>query len=141
LTTQNTRARRAPRVVAVHNTVKETTRVHLALVHIFHSYVSVDTPWVAYALSHFTHVRYVRIAFVSVAHKASQFVGPHKILHVLVHNSNFLTGVRRPVLNRHRRGLPPWSSKFHIRPLPFLSIQYSLFSPNCTARSPIMPTI
>jgi hypothetical protein len=42
-------------------------------VHIFHTYASADTPWVAHALSHFTSVRYGRIAFVSVAHGATQF--------------------------------------------------------------------
>jgi hypothetical protein len=36
-------------------------------------------------------------------------------------------------------GLPPWSSKFHIRPLILLAIQYYPFLPNCPARSPIMP--
>jgi hypothetical protein len=41
-------------------------------------------------------------------------------------------------LNLHRRGLPPWSSEYHIRPLILISIQYSPFSPNCAARSPIM---
>jgi hypothetical protein len=42
-------------------------------------------------------------------------------------------------LNLHRRGLPPWSSEYQIRPLILLPIQYSPFSPNCPARSPIMP--
>jgi hypothetical protein len=58
-----------------------------------------------------------------------------------VHNSNLLTGARWSVLNQLRRGLPPWSSKYQIRPLSFLSIQYSPLSPNCPARSRIMPTI
>jgi hypothetical protein len=31
-------------------------------------------------------------------------------------------------LHRHRRGLPPWSSEYQIRPTPFLPIQYSPFS-------------
>jgi hypothetical protein len=47
--------------------------VHLTLVHVFHVYASVDTPWVAHALSHFTSIRYGRIASVSVAHDATQF--------------------------------------------------------------------
>jgi hypothetical protein len=79
LTTWHTRARWAPRVVTVHNAVKETIRAHLTLVHVFHTYALMDTPWVAHALSHFTPVRYDRITFVSVAHEATQFVGPHKI--------------------------------------------------------------
>jgi hypothetical protein len=66
-------------VATVHNAIKEMIRVHLTLVHVFHAYASVDTPWVAHALSHFTPVRYGRIAFVSAAHEATQFAGPHKI--------------------------------------------------------------
>jgi hypothetical protein len=141
LITRHTWPGRAPRVATVHNAVKEMIKAHLTLVHIFHVYASVDTPWVAHALSNFTSVRYYRIAFVSAAHEATQFVGAQKILYALVHNSNLLTGTRRSVLNRYRRGLPPWSSEFQIRPLPFLSIQYSSFSPNCPARSPIMQFI
>jgi hypothetical protein len=34
---------------------------------------STDTPWVAHALSHFTSVRYSRIASVSAAHGATRF--------------------------------------------------------------------
>jgi hypothetical protein len=60
-------------VATIHDQVKETIRAHLTLVHIFHAYASVDTPWVAHAPSHFTSVRYGRIASVSVAHNATQF--------------------------------------------------------------------
>jgi hypothetical protein len=37
------------------------------------SSTSTDTPWVAHALSHFTSVRYGRIASISAAHDATQF--------------------------------------------------------------------
>jgi hypothetical protein len=37
------------------------------------AYASVDTPWVAHALSHYTPVRYGRIASISAAHDATQF--------------------------------------------------------------------
>jgi hypothetical protein len=60
-------------VVTIHDEVKETIRIHLTLVHIFHVYASADTPWVAHALSYFTSVRNGRIASVSVAHNATQF--------------------------------------------------------------------
>jgi hypothetical protein len=103
-TTRHTRARRAPRVVTVHNAIKKTIRAHLTLVHVFHTYTSADTLWVAHALSHFTPVRYDRIASVSAAHEATQFAGPHKIPYTPVHNSNLLIGARRSVINRHRRG-------------------------------------
>jgi hypothetical protein len=36
LTTRHTQARRAPRVATVHDVIKETTRAHLTLVHVFH---------------------------------------------------------------------------------------------------------
>jgi hypothetical protein len=42
-------------------------------VHVFHAYASVDTPLVAHALSHYTSVRYGRIASILVAHNATQF--------------------------------------------------------------------
>jgi hypothetical protein len=73
LTTRHTHAWRAPRVSTIHDEVKEMIRAHLTLVHVFHAYASTDTPWVAYALSHFTSVRYGRIASVSAAHDATQF--------------------------------------------------------------------
>jgi hypothetical protein len=60
-------------VATIHDSIKETIRAHLTLVHIFHVYASADTPWVAHALSHYTPVRYDRIASVSVAHDATQF--------------------------------------------------------------------
>jgi hypothetical protein len=62
-----------PQVVTVHDAVKETIRAHLTLVHVFHTYASVDTTWVAHALSHYASVGYGRIASVSVAHDATQF--------------------------------------------------------------------
>jgi hypothetical protein len=60
-------------VAIVHDTVNETIRSHLTLVHVFHAYASVDTPWVAHALYHYTPVRYGRIAFISAAHDTIQF--------------------------------------------------------------------
>jgi hypothetical protein len=71
LTTRHTQARRAPRVAIVHDAVKEMIKAHLTLVHVFHAYASADTPWVADALSHYTPIRYGRIAFISAAHDAT----------------------------------------------------------------------
>jgi hypothetical protein len=48
LTTQHTQARRAPRVVIVHDAVKESGRVLPLPSSIFHVYASTDTPWVAW---------------------------------------------------------------------------------------------
>jgi hypothetical protein len=53
-------------------------------------------------------------------------------IQVLVHSDPTDVG-----LNRHRQGLPPWNSEFHIRPLILLPIQYSPFSLNCPAESHI----
>jgi hypothetical protein len=93
-----------PWVTTIHDAVKETTRVHLTLVHVFHAYASVDTPWVAHALSHCTPVRYGRIASASAAHDATQFgdsICPvcTSIFQMLVHSNPTDVG-----LNRHRRG-------------------------------------
>jgi hypothetical protein len=74
--------------------VKEMIRAHLTLVHVFHAYASVDTPWVAHALSQYTSIRYSRIAFILATHEATQFAGPQEIPYALVHNSNLLTGAR-----------------------------------------------
>jgi hypothetical protein len=62
-------------MATIHDEVNETIRAHLTLVHVFHVYASMDTPWMAHALSHFTSVRYCRIASVSAAHNATQFGG------------------------------------------------------------------
>jgi hypothetical protein len=58
-------------VATIHDEVKLTTRAHLTLVQVFHTYASADTPWVAHALSHYTSVRYGRIAYVSAADAAT----------------------------------------------------------------------
>jgi hypothetical protein len=126
-------------VATFHDVSKEMISAHLTLVHIFHAYASVHTPFVAHELSHCTPVRYGRIASISMTHDATQFrdsICPVCVstFQMLLHSDPTDTG-----LNRHRRALPPWSSEFQIRPLPFLPIQYSPFSPNCPARSPIMP--
>jgi hypothetical protein len=60
-------------VATIHNEVKETIKAHLTLVHVFHAYASADTPWVVHALSHYTPVRYGRIASISATYDATQF--------------------------------------------------------------------
>jgi hypothetical protein len=44
LTKWHTQAQKAPRVATIHDEVKETIRVHLTLVHVFHVYTSAHTP-------------------------------------------------------------------------------------------------
>jgi hypothetical protein len=126
-------------VAIVHDAINEMIRAHLSIVHIFHAYASVDTPWVAPTLYRCTLVRYGRIPSVSVTHEATQFVGPHEILCVLVHYSYLLAGARRSVLNQLRWGLPPWSSKFMIQATLNLPIQYSPLSSNCPVQSHFNP--
>jgi hypothetical protein len=118
LTTRHKQARGAPRVTTIHDEVKETIRAYLTLVHVFHAYASTDIPWVAHALSHYTSIRYGRIASVSVAHDATQFrdsICPVCVstVQMLVHQGSIDAG-----LNRHRWG----SSEYQIRPFPFLPI-------------------
>jgi hypothetical protein len=50
-TAGHTQARRAPRVATIHDVARETIRAHLTIAHVFHVYASVDTLWVAHALS------------------------------------------------------------------------------------------
>jgi hypothetical protein len=97
----------APRVTTVHDAVKETIRAHLTLVHVFHACDSVNTLWVAYALSHYTPVRYGRIDSVSVAHDATQFGDFIYLICVSTIQMLVQQGSIDMSLNRHRRGLPP----------------------------------
>jgi hypothetical protein len=111
LTTRHTQARRESRVATIHDEVKETIRTHLTLVHVFHAYALVDTPWVAHALSHFTSIRYGNSFCLSDTWRYLVW-GFHisrmqQYIQVLVHSDP--TDVD---LNRHRRGLPPWSSEY-----------------------------
>jgi hypothetical protein len=112
LTIQHMQAWRAPRVAIVHRAVKEMIRADLTLVHIFHVYASVDTTWVAHALSHYTPVRYGRIASVLLAHDTTQFgdsICPVciSIFQMHVHSEPTDAG-----LKGRRWGLPPSSSEF-----------------------------
>jgi hypothetical protein len=119
-------------VAIVHNTVKETIRAHLTLVHVFHAYASVDTPWVAHALSRCTHVRYGRIAFVSGTHKATQFTGPQEILYVPAHNSNLFTGLDDQSLINSGRGYHLGVLNFrseHSSSFPFYILHFPLIAP------------
>jgi hypothetical protein len=101
-------------VAKIHDEVKEMIGAHLTLVYVFHAYASTDIPWVTHVLSHFTFIRYDRIASVSAAHDTTQFgnsIYPIcvSIFRMLVQQGSTDTG-----LNRHRRGLPPWSSEYQI---------------------------
>jgi hypothetical protein len=97
-------------VATIHNEIKEMIRAHLTLVRVFHAYASVNTLWVAHALSHYTPIRYGRIASTSAAHNATQF--RDFICSICVSTFQMLVqqGSTDAGLNRHKRGLPPWIS-------------------------------
>jgi hypothetical protein len=101
-------------VATIHDEVKEMIRAHLTLVHVFNVYASVDTPWVAHALSHYTSIRYGRIASVSAAHNATQFgdsICPVRVstFQMLVHLDPTNAGHKQ-----NRRGLPPLRSEYQV---------------------------
>jgi hypothetical protein len=126
-------------MVTVHNVTKRLGRVLPLPSAVFHAYTSMDTPWVARTLSHYTSLKRGKVSSNSSTHETTQFGDSIRLVCVstfqmVVHSDPTDAG-----LNRHRRGLPPWSSEYHIRPLILLPIQYSPFSPNCPTRSPIMP--
>jgi hypothetical protein len=126
-------------VATIHDVTKKPGRILPRPSAVFHTYASADTPWVAKTLSHYTSVKQGKVSSNLSTHEATQFgdsIYPIYIntFQMLVHSDPTDAG-----LNRHRRGLPPWSSEYQIRPLSFLPIQYSPFSPNCPARSSIMP--
>jgi hypothetical protein len=127
-------------VATIHDEVKETIRAHLTLVHIFHAYALMDTPWVAHALSHFTFVRYGRIASISAAHDATQFGDSICLVCVSTFKCLF------------NRAQPMWAlidtgGGYHLEALNFRSdhspslpssiLHFLLIAP----RSPIMPFI
>jgi hypothetical protein len=131
----------APRVATVHNTIKETIRAHLTLVHIFHVYASTDTLWMAHALSHYTPIRYGRITSVSAAHKDTSLRDPIKSC-----MRQYTTQTCSP--GPDDQSLTDTSGGYHLGVLnfrsdhsPFFLSSILHFSPNCPIRSPIMTTI
>jgi hypothetical protein len=128
-------------VATIHDEVKETIRAHLTLVHVFHVYGSVDTLWVAHALSHFTSVRYGRIASVSVAHDATQF--GDSICPICISTFKCLFNrvqLTRALINTsggYHLGAPNIRSD-HSPSFPSSILHFPL---NAPARSPIMPII
>jgi hypothetical protein len=105
-------------VAIIHDVVKEMIMAHLTLVHVFHAYASADTPWVAHALSHYTPVRFGRIASVSMTHDATQFGDSICLVCVSTFQMLVHSDPTDADLNRLKRGLPPWSSEYQNRSLP-----------------------
>jgi hypothetical protein len=122
-------------VVTIHDMTKKPGRVLPHPSDVFHAYASADTPWVAQTLSHYTSVKQGKVSSNSSTHEATQFGDSICPVCVSIFQMLVQQGSTDAGLNRHRWGLPPWSSEYQIRPLPFLLFQYSPFSPNCPTRS------
>jgi hypothetical protein len=73
LTTRHTQAQRAPRVATIHDVIKKSGRVLPHPSAVFHAYASVDIPWVARTLSHYTFVKWGKVSSNSSKHEATQF--------------------------------------------------------------------
>jgi hypothetical protein len=108
---------------------------------VFHAYASVGTQLVARALPHYTPMKGGRVSFNSLTHEATQFADSICLVCVGIFQMLIPSDRTNAGLNRHWWVPPPWSCEFQIIPLPFLPVLYSPLSPNCPARSPIMPTI
>jgi hypothetical protein len=78
MTTRLTQNRRAPRVVIVHDVVKELSQVLPHPSAVFHTYVSVNTQWVARTLSHCTPMKQGNVSPTLATHDTTQFVRPHE---------------------------------------------------------------
>jgi hypothetical protein len=117
-------------VTTMHDEVKETIRAHLTLVHVFHAYASMDTPWVAHVLSHFTSVRYGRITFISVAHDATHF--GDSICPVCVSTFKCLFNMAQPV-----RALIDTGGGYHLEALNIRS-DHSPSSPSGILHFPLI---
>jgi hypothetical protein len=112
LTTWHIQARRAPRVATIHDVTKKPGRVLPCPSVIFHTYTSVDTPWVTQTLSHCTPVKRGKVSSNSSTHEATQFVDSIcpicvSIFQMLVHLDPINMG-----LKWHRQGYHLGASNF-----------------------------
>jgi hypothetical protein len=73
LTTRHTQAQRAPRLATIHDMTRKPDWVLPHPSAIFHAYASVDTPWVAQTLSHYTSVKWGKVSSNSSTHEGTQF--------------------------------------------------------------------
>jgi hypothetical protein len=127
-------------VATIHDVTKKLGRALPRPSAIFHACASADIPWVARTLSHCTPVKRGKVSSKSSTHEATKF--GDSICPVCISTFQMLlhSEPTDASLNRHRRGLPPWSSEFIIHTILNLPIQYYPLSPNCPDRSPIMPS-
>jgi hypothetical protein len=73
LTTRHTWAMEATRVATIHDEAKKLSLVQSGPSAVFHTHTSMDTPWVAWTLSHCTPVKQGKVSSNSSAHEATKF--------------------------------------------------------------------
>jgi hypothetical protein len=141
LTTRHTQAQRAPWVEIIHDVTKKPGRVLPRPSVVFHAYASADIPWVAQTLSHFTSVKWGKVSSNSSKDEATQF--RDSICPVWVSTFKCLFIRTQPTWALIDTGGGYHLEALNIRSDHSISFPSSIppFSPNCPARSPIMPTI
>jgi hypothetical protein len=112
LTIWHMQVRRAPWVATIHDVIKKSGRVLPCPSVVFHVYASTGTPGVARTLSHCTPMKRGKVSSNSSTHEATQF--GNSICQVCVSTFQIFVHLdpTNAGLNRHRWGLPPWSSEF-----------------------------
>jgi hypothetical protein len=115
LTTWHMQAQRAPRVATIHDVTKKPDRVLSHPSAIFHAYASAYTPWVDWTQSYCTPMKRGKVSSNSSTHEATQFGDSICPVCACTFKCFFIQTQPMWGLNRHRRGLPPWSSKFLIQ--------------------------
>jgi hypothetical protein len=78
LTTEHTWAMKAPRVATVHDDYQRGEPGPPYPSAVFHTYASVDTPWVAWTVSHYTSMRKGGVPSNSATVEGTKFAGPYK---------------------------------------------------------------
>jgi hypothetical protein len=127
-------------VTTVHDTVKESGRVlpHPSVV--FHTYASMDTPWVARTLSHCTPVKRGKVSSNSAPHDATQFAGLHESRMCQYTTQSLLIRIQPTQALIDSGG--SYALELQIYDLdhspPYHLVFYT--SPSCPTKSQIMPT-
>jgi hypothetical protein len=104
----------APRVATIHDMTKKPGGVLPRPSVIFHAYASADTQSVARTLSHCTPVKHGKVSCNLLTHEATEL--GDSICAICVSTFQMLdhSDPTDAGLNRHKQGLPPWSSEFTI---------------------------
>jgi hypothetical protein len=123
----------ATRVATVHNMAKKSGRVLPRPSAMFHAYASVDTPWVAWTLSHYTPVKQGTVSSNLSTHKATKFgdsicpvcVSTFKCLFIMAQSTRALTDIG----GGYQLGAPNFRSD-HSSSLPSSILPLPLIAPS-----------